>query len=150
MTLYDDLELDKEIRFDEGKRNVVYDDGYGNLTSGVGHLCLPCEQRYLGQVISDEQVESDYAHDKLHAIIVARQCVPGFDAMPIVAKKSRNRRKSPAVPISMRLTTIPMPRAIMAAVNIECRTFPVFKLRSWDRRSVWSGLIRPINILIRS
>ena len=45
----------------EGKRYLPYDDGYGNMTIGIGHLIKPDE--VFDHKLSDEEVYAIYRND---------------------------------------------------------------------------------------
>lgn len=47
----------------EGRVNKVYKDSLGHLTVGIGHLVRPTDNLKLGDVISDEMVDTFFEED---------------------------------------------------------------------------------------
>ncbi len=67
-----DAEFEKLAAQREGRKNVVYKDSLGKLTTGIGHLVLASDHLVLGQTISDAQVDMFWKADSAAAMAAAR------------------------------------------------------------------------------
>lgn len=115
----------------EGRRHRVYNDGFGNLTIGVGfNLDRGNAKETLAQLLpgvsyrglragsvklTDAQIDTLLRHDAEQALASAREHVPNFDALPHEAKLV-------LVDMSFNLGSIsqwPDLRAALAAADFE-------------------------------
>jgi lysozyme len=78
----DKEKLREQLITDEGYRNDVYLDSFGNLTVGIGHLVMPSDELKEGDTITDEKVKDLFEHDIIHAQIGCRALIQGFDYLP--------------------------------------------------------------------
>lgn len=74
--------IDKNLRFDEGYRLIVYLDTEMNPTVGIGHKVRQAENLRVGDVITEAQLMDFYNHDLLHAEIGARHSLENFAELP--------------------------------------------------------------------
>lgn len=74
---FEPLDYKALLTLREGRRNKVYHDSRGFLTVGIGHLVVLNDHLHLGDVITDEQVDTFFAKDSAdamnHAIAQAKQ-----------------------------------------------------------------------------
>ena len=59
----------------EGKSYVAYDDGFGNITIGIGHLIVPGDGLNTNSVLTDAQIAELFANDVADAENVVKSMV---------------------------------------------------------------------------
>ena len=57
------MNINEQLRRDEGVRTTAYRDEFGNWTTGVGHLILPSEAWLIKATLTDLQVSVILNHD---------------------------------------------------------------------------------------
>lgn len=67
------------IRQFEGYRNAAYNDGFGNITIGIGHLIVPGDGMDANTVLTDDEVENLFAND----LATAENAVKSYVTAPI-------------------------------------------------------------------